>query len=206
MRFTYDNNYFDALYQGIPMDGYTAMVERMLSGIDVRLNTDYLQDREYWDSLARRVIFTGPIDVFYGCSLGALEYRTLKFETETLAQPNFQGNAVINFTDRETPWTRIIEHKWFSFGLNREGRELPHTVITREYSRTWHPGDEPFYPVNDEKNSALYLRYRQMAERETKVRFGGRLGAYRYDDMDTVIASALSAFRQDFGNEAVLSQ
>lgn len=199
VRFTYDNNYFDALYQGIPQDGYTAMVQRMLEGIDVMLDTDYLVDREYWDAQASRVVYTGPIDAFYHRCFGALEYRTLRFETERLEEPDFQGNAVVNYTDRDTPWTRIIEHKWFTFGLDPQGKTMPYTVISREYSDEWHPGDEPFYPVNDEANSMLYHRYRQMADLEEKVRFGGRLGEYRYYDMDQVVAGALSAFRKDYG-------
>ena len=196
VRFTFDNNYFNALYQGIPVGGYTAMVERMLQGIEVRLNTDYLADRAYWDAQAGQVIYTGPIDAFYQCCYGPLEYRTVRFETEVLEQDNYQGNAVVNYTDRDTPWTRIIEHKWFEFGLDAQGHELPKTVISREYSSAWHPGDEPFYPVNNEENTVLYRRYRTLADREEKVRFGGRLGEYRYYDMDAVVASALAAFAQ----------
>lgn len=192
VRLTFDNNYFNALYQGIPMGGYTRLAERMLEGIEVRLNTDYLEQKEELDALADKVIFTGPIDAYYGYRLGTLEYRSVRFETELLDQPNFQGNAAVNYTDRETPWTRIIEHKWFQFGKDDEGRELPKTVISREFSSEWKPGDEPYYPVNDEKNGALYLQYRELADREEKVIFGGRLGEYKYYDMDAVIASALA--------------
>lgn len=192
VRLTFDNNYFNALYQGIPMGGYTRLAERMLEGIEVRLNTDYLEQKEELDALADKVIFTGPIDAYYGYRLGTLEYRSVRFETELLDQPNFQGNAAVNYTDRETPWTRIIEHKWFQFGKDDEGRELPKTVISREFSSEWKPGDEPYYPVNDEKNGALYMQYRELADREDKVIFGGRLGEYKYYDMDAVIASALA--------------
>lgn len=192
VRLTFDNNYFNALYQGIPMGGYTKLVERMLEGIEVRLGTDYLEQKEELDALADKVIFIGPIDAYYGYRLGTLEYRSVRFETELLDQPNFQGNAAVNYTDRETPWTRIIEHKWFQFGKDDEGRELPKTVISREFSSEWKPGDEPYYPVNDEKNGALYLQYRELADKEEKVIFGGRLGEYKYYDMDAVIASALA--------------
>lgn len=192
VRLTFDNNYFNALYQGIPMGGYTRLAERMLEGIEVRLNTDYLEQKEKLDALADKVIFTGPIDAYYGYRLGTLEYRSVRFETELLDQPNFQGNAAVNYTDRETPWTRIIEHKWFQFGKDDEGRDLPKTVISREFSSEWKPGDEPYYPVNDEKNGALYMQYRELADREEKVIFGGRLGEYKYYDMDAVIASALA--------------
>lgn len=192
VRLTFDNNYFNALYQGIPMGGYTRLAERMLEGIEVQLNTDYLEQKEELDALADKVIFTGPIDAYYGYRLGTLEYRSVRFETELLDQPNFQGNAAVNYTDRETPWTRIIEHKWFQFGKDDEGRELPKTVISREFSSEWKPGDEPYYPVNDEKNGALYMQYRELADREEKVIFGGRLGEYKYYDMDAVIASALA--------------
>ena len=192
VRLTFDNNYFNALYQGIPMGGYTRLVEKLLDGIEVRLNTDYLADREALDALADRVLYTGAIDAFFGCRLGCLEYRSVRFETELLDIPNFQGNAAVNYTDRETPWTRIIEHKWFQFGKDDDGNDLPKTVISREYSSEWAPGDEPYYPVNDEKNGALYARYRALAEGEEKVLFGGRLGEYKYYDMDQVIAAALN--------------
>ena len=191
VRLTFDNNYFNALYQGIPIGGYTKLVERLLEGIEVRLNCDYLTQREELNALAEKVIYTGPIDAFYGFSLGTLEYRSVRFETELLDQPNFQGNAAVNYTDRETPWTRIIEHKWFEFGKDENGNDLPKTVISREYSSEWKPGDEPYYPVNDEKNSVLYQKYRALAEQEKQVTFGGRLGEYKYYDMDQVIAAAL---------------
>lgn len=191
VRMTFDNNYFNALYQGIPIGGYTRLVEKLLEGIEVRLNVNYLEHRVELDALADKVVYTGPIDGFYDYKLGALEYRSVRFETEVLDMPNFQGNAAVNYTDRETPWTRIIEHKWFVFGRDEEGREFPKTVISREYSSEWKPGDEPYYPVNDEKNSALYAEYRKLADAEEKVIFGGRLGEYRYYDMDAVIAAVL---------------
>jgi len=192
VRMTFDSNYFDALYQGIPRGGYTGMATRMLEGIEVRTGCDYLQNREELDALAERVIYTGPIDAYYGYSLGPLEYRSVRFETEVLDQANFQGNAVINYTDAETPWTRIIEHKWFEFGIRSDtGEAAEKTVISREYSAAWKPGDEPYYPVNDENNTALYRRYAEMAEKEERVIMGGRLGSYRYYDMDQVIAAAL---------------
>lgn len=191
VRFTYDNNYFDALFQGIPIGGYTKMVGKMLQGIEVRLGVDYLQKREEYDALADRVIFTGAVDAYFGFCYGNLEYRSLRFEHELLDIPNFQGNAVVNYTDRETPWTRIVEHKWFQFGKDENGNDLPKTVISREYSSEWQLGDEPYYPVNDEKNTALYEKYKQLADKESKVIFGGRLGMYKYYDMDQVIAAAL---------------
>lgn len=196
VRLTFDNNYFNALYQGIPVGGYTRMVEKILEGIEVRLNEDYLKGREQWNQIADKVVFTGPIDAYYDYRLGTLEYRSVRFETELLDTPNFQGNAAVNYTDRETPWTRIIEHKWFEFGKDSEGNDLPKTVISREYSSEWKPGDEPYYPVNDKKNEALYKRYRELADGESRVLFGGRLGEYRYYDMDKVIASALQFSRK----------
>ena len=191
VRLTFDNNYFNALYQGIPIGGYTRLVEHLLEGMEVRLNTDYLEQKEALDRLAETVVYTGPIDAYFGYSLGALEYRSVRFETEVLDIPNFQGNAAVNYTDRETPWTRIIEHKWFEFGKDEQGQDLPKTVISREYSSEWKPGDEPYYPVNDEKNGALYAEYKKLADAEQNVIFGGRLAEYRYYDMDAVIASAL---------------
>ena len=191
VRLTFDNNYFNALYQGIPVGGYTRMVERMLEGIEVRLNTDYLKEKETYDSLANTVIYTGPIDAYFSYSIGYLEYRSVRFETEVLDRPNFQGNAAVNYTDAETPWTRIIEHKWFEFGKDENGNDIQKTVISREYSSEWKPGDEPYYPVNDEKNSELYRKYRELSDKEANVVFGGRLGEYRYYDMDKVIRSAL---------------
>ena len=193
VRLTFDNNYFNALFQGIPVGGYTKMVANMLDGIEVRLGCDYLEDRASWDTMADRIIYTGAIDAFYGFSLGTLEYRSVRFETELLDMPNFQGNAAVNYTDRETPWTRIIEHKWFEFGKDDDGNDLPKTVISREFSSAWKPGDEPYYPVNDEKNGKLYEQYKELAAGEEKVVFGGRLGEYKYYDMDQVIASALDA-------------
>ncbi len=197
VRFTYDNNYFNALWQGIPIGGYTRLVERMLEGIEVRLGCDYLEKKDEWDAMARRIVYTGPVDAYFGYRLGCLEYRSVRFENETLDIPSFQGNAAVNYTDRETPWTRIIEHKWFEFGRDEDGNELPKTIISREYSAEWKPGDEPYYPVNDAKNGELYARYKELAEREDKVIFGGRLGQYRYYDMDQVIAAALIAAGQE---------
>ena len=191
VRLTFDNNYFNAFYQGIPVGGYTNMVERMLDGIEVKLNTDYLENKEYWDSRAEKIIYTGPIDAYFNYCLGPLEYRSVRFETELLDKSNFQGNAAVNYTDAETPWTRIIEHKWFEFGKDENGNDLPKTVISREYSSEWKPGDEPYYPVNDEKNGKLYQEYKALADTEDKVVFGGRLGEYKYYDMDQVIAAAL---------------
>ena len=192
VRLTFDNNYFNALYQGIPTGGYTRLAERMLEGIEVRLNCDYLKNREELDASAKRVIYTGPIDAYYGFRLGTLQYRSVRFETELLDQPNFQGNAVVNYTDAETPWTRIIEHKWFEFGIRSDtGEPAEKTVISREFSSEWKPGDEPYYPVNDETNTALYNRYAELASQEKNVIMGGRLGSYRYYDMDQVIAEAL---------------
>ena len=193
VRLTFDNNYFNAHYQGIPVGGYTRLVEKLLEGIEVRLSVDYLAHKDELDALAEKVVYTGPIDAYFGYSLGALEYRSVRFETELLDTPNFQGNAAVNYTDAETPYTRIIEHKWFTFGKDEQGRDLPKTVISREYSSEWHPGDEPYYPVNDEHNNALYQRYKALAQREEKVIFGGRLGEYKYYDMDAVIAAALAA-------------
>ena len=193
VRLTFDNNYFNALYQGIPTGGYTGMVKRMLDGIEVRLNCDYLENRDEFDALAEHVVYTGPIDAFYRFCLGTLQYRSVRFETELLDQSNFQGNAVVNYTDRETPWTRIIEHKGFEFGIRSDnGKPAEKTVISREYSSEWKPGDEPYYPVNDEANTALYNRYAELASKETRVTMGGRLGSYRYYDMDQVIAEALA--------------
>ena len=192
VRFTFDNNYFNALYQGIPVGGYTKMVENMLDGIEVKLGVDYLADKQSWDNVANTVIYTGAIDAYFDYKLGNLEYRSVRFENELLDMPNYQGNAAVNYTDRETPWTRIIEHKWFEFGKDDNGNDLPKTVISREYSSEWKVGDEPYYPVNDEKNGALYADYKKLAENEKNVVFGGRLGEYKYYDMDQVIAVALA--------------
>lgn len=197
VRLTFDNNYFNALYQGIPMGGYTQMVANMLDGIEVRLNVDYLAEKVFLDQLAEKVIYTGPIDAYFGYRLGNLEYRSVRFENEVLDIPNFQGNAAVNYTDRETPWTRIIEHKWFEFGKDRDGHDLPKTVISREYSSEWQLGDEPYYPVNDARNSQLYAEYKALADAESNVIFGGRLGEYKYYDMDAVIANALTLAAQE---------
>lgn len=199
VRLTFDNNYFNALYQGIPVGGYTKMIENMLDGIEVRLNIDYLENKEELDKLAEKVVYTGPIDAYFDYKLGYLEYRSVRFENELLDKPNFQGNAAVNYTDRETPWTRIIEHKWFEFGKDEEGNDLPKTYISREYSSEWKPGDEPYYPVNDEKNSNLYAEYKELAEKEEKVIFGGRLGEYKYYDMDATVASVLDKCEEVLG-------
>lgn len=201
VRLTFDNNYFNALYQGIPVGGYTKLIENLLDGIEVRLNTDYLEHKTEYDALAKKVIYTGAIDAYFSYSLGNLEYRFVRFENEVLDIPNFQGNAAVNYTDRETPWTRIIEHKWFEFGKDENGNDLPKTVISREYSSEWKPGEEPYYPVNDAKNSALYAAYRKLADAEENVIFGGRLGEYKYYDMDAVIASALDMSEKELGKK-----
>ena len=197
VRLTFDNNYFNALYQGIPIGGYTKMVENLLDGIEVRLNTDYLEHKAELDALADKVVYTGPIDAYFGFKLGTLEYRSVRFENETLDISNFQGNAAVNYTDRETLWTRIIEHKWFEFGKDEDGNDLPKTIISREYSSEWKAGDEPYYPVNDEKNGQLYAKYKELADKETGVIFGGRLGEYKYYDMDTTIASVLDMCKKE---------
>ena len=190
VRFTYDNNYFNDRFQGIPMGGYTKMVEKMLDGIEVLLGTDYLLDKEKWNQMAEKVVYTGPIDAYFDYCLGTLEYRSVRFETELLEQENYQGNAVVNYTEREIPYTRIIEHKHFEFGTQ------PKTVISREYPSEWKLGDEPYYPVNNEKNNGLYARYKALAEKEEKVIMGGRLGEYKYYDMDKVIESALGKVKE----------
>ena len=198
VRLTFDNNYFNALYQGIPVGGYTKMIENILDGIEVRLGEDYLKDKAKWDGMSKKVVYTGPIDAYFNFCLGTLEYRSVRFETEVLDMSNFQGNAAVNYTDRETPWTRIIEHKWFEFGKDENGNDLPKTVISREFSSEWKPGDEPYYPVNDEKNGDLYKKYKELADKEEKVIFGGRLGEYKYYDMDAVIASVLEKCEEVF--------
>lgn len=195
VRLTFDNNYFNALYQGIPIGGYTKLVENLLEGIEVRLNEDYLKDKAKWNAMAKKVVYTGAIDAYFDYTLGNLEYRSVRFENEILDMPNFQGNAAVNYTDRETPWTRIIEHKWFEFGKDENGNDLPKTIISKEYSSEWKPGDEPYYPVNDKKNGELYQKYKALAEKEENIIFGGRLGEYKYYDMDAVIASALECAR-----------
>ena len=203
VRLTFDNNYFNALYQGIPIGGYTKMIANLLDGIKVRLNTDYQEHKSELDALADKVVYTGPIDAYFDYKLGTLEYRSVRFETELLDQPNFQGNAAVNYTDRETQWTRIIEHKWFEFGKHENGNDLPKTIISREYSSEWKPGDEPYYPVNDAKNSLLYSEYKKLADAENKVIFGGRLGEYKYYDMDQVIAAVLEKCKKEFVGENV---
>ena len=193
VRLTFDNNYFNALYQGIPIGGYTAMVKNMLDheNIEVRTGTEYFENKIELDEEAKKVVYTGPIDSYFNYSLGTLQYRSVRFENEILDKPSFQGNAAVNYTDSETPWTRIIEHKWFEFGKGKDGKDLPKTVISREYSSEWKLGDEPYYPVNDEKNGALYAEYKKLADAEENVIFGGRLAEYKYYDMDAVVAAAL---------------
>lgn len=200
VRLTFDNNYFNALYQGIPIGGYTRMIENILDGIEVQLNTDYLSNKNYWNSIARKVVYTGPIDAYFGYCLGALEYRSVRFENEMLDIPNFQGNAAVNYTDKETLWTRIIEHKWFEFGKDENGIDIPQTVISREYSSEWKLGDEPYYPVNDEKNGKLYAEYKALAGKEPQIIFGGRLGEYKYYDMDAVVEAALTKCELEITN------
>ncbi|WP_291676096.1 UDP-galactopyranose mutase [Clostridium sp.] len=190
VRFTYDNNYFNSYYQGIPVGGYTSMIESMIEGINVKLNTDYLKDKEKWNSIADKVVYTGPIDAYFNYKFGVLEYRSVRFEEEILDCENYQGNAVVNYTDREIPYTRIIEHKHFEFGTQ------PKTIISREYSAEWELGDEPYYPVNDSRNNELYDKYRMLTKEEDKVIFGGRLGEYKYYDMDKVIESALKRAKE----------
>lgn len=194
VRFSYDNNYFNALFQGIPIGGYTKMVANILEGIEIRLGVDYFANKNEFDDIASKVIYTGPIDRYYDYKFGNLEYRSVRFENEVLDISNFQGNAAVNYTDREIPWTRIIEHKWFQFGKDDNGNDLPKTVISREYSSEWKPGDEPYYPVNDIKNNTLYEKYKKLADLEKKTIFGGRLGEYKYYDMDQVIEAALKLF------------
>lgn len=196
VRLTFDNNYFNALYQGIAEGGYTAMVEKMLEGVEVRTGVDYLEHKVELDALADKVIYTGAIDEYFGYRLGALEYRSLRFEDEFPNTDNYQGNAVVNYTDAETPWTRIIEHKWFEFGTNENGNSVPTTIITREYPCEFKDGCEPFYPVNNEKNNRLYEQYKKLAQTEKNVFFCGRLGEYRYYDMDQVVERALKAGKE----------
>ena len=197
VRFTFDNNYFDALYQGIPIGGYTKLVSNLLKGIEVRLQTDYLKHKKELDTLADKIVYTGPIDAYFDYKLGCLAYRSVKFKTEILNTSNFQGNAVVNYTDKEIPWTRIIEHKWFEFGKDENGCDLSKTVISYEYSAEWKNGDEPYYPVNDEKNEQLYEAYKKLADGEKNVIFGGRLGEYKYYDMDQAIAGALQKSKDE---------
>ena len=194
VRMVFDNNYFNDKYQGIPIGGYNVLIERLLEGADVRLDCDFFAHREELESLADKVVFTGAIDEYYGYRFGKLEYRTVRFETEILDMPNYQGNAVVNYTEREIPYTRIIEHKHFEmFGEDIEA--CPKTVISKEYSSEWREGSEPYYPVNDEKNNALYLKYKELADRETNVIFGGRLAEYKYYDMHHIVEKALNCFR-----------
>ena len=196
VRFVYDNNYFNDPYQGIPIGGYTKIVERLLEGIEVRTGCDYYSDRAYYDSLADKKVFTGMVDEYYDYRYGTLEYRSLRFETETLDMENYQGNTLVNYTEYEIPYTRIIEHKHFEFGA-QNGNMNPKTVITREYPAAWKKCDEPYYPINDEKNNALYEKYSALAKEEGNVLFGGRLGIYRYLDMDKVVAMALKDAREN---------
>lgn len=191
VRFTFDNNYFNALYQGIPMGGYTSLVRNMLNGIDLQLGINYLEHRYEFNFMAKKIIYTGTIDSYFDYHLGALEYRSVRFEDEMMNIENFQGNAVVNYTDKETPWTRIIEHKWFNYGKDDNGVKLDKTIISREYSNEWRPGIEPYYPINDLRNNDLYEKYKFLATREKNVIFGGRLGEYKYYDMDVIIGKAL---------------
>lgn len=191
VRLTFDNNYFNDRYQGIPLDGYTTVIEQMLDGIEVKLNTDFFEDRENWENIADKIVFTGMIDQFYDYKFGRLEYRGLRFETETLDVENYQGNAVINYTEREIPYTRIIEHKHF------EASESPKTIVTKEYPAQWNPGDEAYYPVNNDKNNEIYAKYEELASQEEKVIFGGRLGTYKYYDMWKIIAEALNCVKKE---------
>ena len=197
VRFTFDNNYFNALYQGIPIGGYTKLIENLLDGIEVRLNTDYLSNKEEYNKLAKKIVYTGPIDAYFNYNLGYLEYRSVRFETEELDIDNYQGNAVVNYTDRETPYTRIIEHKWFEFGKDENNNEIPTTIISKEYSSEWKLGDEPYYPVNDEKNNNLYQQYKQLADKQDNIIFGGRLGEYKYYDMDQVVEMVLRVCEEE---------
>ena len=196
VRFTYDNNYFNDMYQGIPVGGYTAMVEKMLSGIEVELGVDFLQTREKYTSVANKIIYTGMIDEYFDYCYGELEYRSLKFENETINTDNYQGNAVVNYTEYEIPYTRIIEHKHFQYE-NTEIIDMDKTVITREYPAKWEKGDEPYYPMNDDKNNELYLKYTELAAKQNNIIFGGRLGMYKYFDMHNVIETALDCVKKE---------
>jgi UDP-galactopyranose mutase len=198
VRFTYDNNYFNALYQGIPIGGYTKLIEKLLDGIEVRLNYDYLSNKKELDKQANKIIYTGPIDAYFEYKLGTLQYRSVRFETEVLDISNYQGNAVVNYTDSETPYTRIIEHKWFEFGKDVNGNDLPKTVISKEYSSEWKLNDEPYYPVNDKRNNDLYNKYKELANKESNVIFGGRLGEYKYYDMDKIVELVLDMCEKEF--------
>ena len=200
VRFVYDNNYFDALFQGIPTHGYTDLIANMLNGIDVELGVDYLKNKEKYDNMAKRIVYSGPIDAYFDYKYGYLEYRSLRFEEEEYEFNNYQGNAVVNYTDGAIPWTRIIEHKWFQFGKNADGHDISNTIISKEFSKEWHPGEEPYYPVNDKKNQKLYEKYRVLSQKQNDVIFGGRLGEYRYYDMDAVIESALNKSELELQN------
>lgn len=200
VRYIYDNNYFNDIYQGIPIGGYTAMIEKMLEKAEVRLGVDYLEHKDELDALAEKVVYTGPIDAYYGYQFGELEYRSVSFETEVLDQPNYQGNAVVNYTEYEVPYTRIIEHKHFEFGTQDK------TVISREYPAAWKKGDEPYYPVNNEKNNMLYHSYEELAKEEKKVIFGGRLGTYKYMDMHHVVAEALRVTKEELIQVALFAK
>lgn len=191
VRFTFDNNYFNDRYQGIPVGGYTKIIEKMLDGIEVRTDYDYFNHKEELDKIADKIIYTGPIDKFFDYCYGPLEYRSVRFETEVLDIDNYQGNAVVNYTEYEVPYTRIIEHKHFEFGKQEK------TVISKEYSSTWKLGDEPYYPVNDDKNGALYAKYKELADKNDKVIFGGRLGQYKYFDMHVVVKEALNLIKNE---------
>lgn len=193
VRYTYDNNYFNDIYQGIPIGGYTKIIEKMLEGVEVRLNTDFLDNKKKYSEMAEKVIYTGPVDAYFDFRFGTLEYRSVTFETEVLDIPDYQGNAVVNYTEYEIPYTRIIEHKHFEFGSQDK------TVISREYPVEWKQGDEPYYPINNERNNQLYQKYRKLAEKEHKVIFGGRLGTYRYMDMHQVVAEALKITEEELG-------
>ncbi len=190
VRFTYDNNYFNDLYQGIPIGGYTQIIEKMLDGIEVKLNCNYLENRKKLENIAEKIVYTGPIDEYYDYCFGELEYRSVRFETELLETDNYQGNAVVNYTEYKIPYTRIIEHKHFEFGMQ------PKTVISKEYSDKWDKTKEPYYPINDEKNNNLYEKYKQLADKDEKVIFGGRLGQYKYYDMDKVILESLNCVKK----------
>lgn len=195
VRLTFDNNYFNDKYQGIPVGGYNKIIERMLEGIDVKLNTDFFENREALEGIADKIVFTGMIDEFYNYKYGTLEYRSLRFEHEVLDEENYQGNAVVNYTEYDIPYTRIIEHKHFEYGTQ------PKTVITKEYPATWDKGDEPYYPINNDKNNELYNKYKELADKEENVIFGGRLAEYKYYDMHNVIEQALNCIKKEFKNE-----
>lgn len=197
VRFTFNNNYYNDFYQGIPVNGYTEMLANMLDGIEVRLGVDYLKYKAELDALAGKVIYTGPVDAYFAYKLGALEYRSLRYEVEVLDKPNYQGNAIVNYTDRETPWTRIIEHRWFGQETSEKEAAMKKTVISREFSVEWAPGAEPYYPVNDTKNNSLYQQYKMLAMQEKKTVFGGRMAEYKYYDMDQVVAAALELGKRE---------